>query len=151
MLRMSVISKSAMVATVLALALATFSATSVFAASSTTPHAKALSQDLTSTWKDELRSLRMEQFVYSHMGTLYRNWLKDNSSLTSADKGLANQDISKFVSYLNQAEAIVGKHSGFSASGVAIDNIQATKSANELSSYLHDLNMVLSHKIESLF
>lgn len=150
MLRTSVISKSAMVATVLALALATFSATSVFAAGTQTANAQAVSQNLTSQWKAELVDLRNAQLMSADISKWHNNWLTTNTKLEKSDMASADQFISRFNSYLSQAEAVAGTHTGLNNSGVATDNIQATKSLNSLSWYLHEAHMVYADQITRL-
>ena len=151
MLRMSVISKSAMVATVLALALATFSATSVFAAGVQTRNAKSVSQDLTSAWKAELVDLRNAQLTSANVGKWHNNWLTTSTDLKTTDMVSAAQFVNSYNAYLRQAEAIAQSHSGFNNSGVAINNIQAANTIKKLNIYLHDAHMVYNDKITNAF
>jgi hypothetical protein len=140
MLKMSVISKSAMLATILALAVATFSATSVFAASLSTSKQEN-TQNLTSIWKSETAKLYMERFEYNRQVSQERKWLKSTGP-TSADKLSADQFLDKFAFYLKQADVIASKHVGFDTFGKVINLAQATKTTRNLQIPLSNLNKI---------
>lgn len=150
MIKASVISKSAVIATILALTLASFSATSVFAAGTqTTPNAKALSQNLTSDWRSQMDTLHTDQFIMSRFGAWKTNWLTTTSDITSSDKTSVNQDVSMFSAELRKADALAASHPGFDRAGVAVDNVLAQKTVNKMQTYLHDLHMILVDKIKT--
>lgn len=154
MSKMTVRSKIAVFATILALILATISATSVFAASSratATPNERALAKDLASNWKFEVESLHIETIVDKRVGKWVLNWLDTKNNDTSSNRATADRYIDNFNLVLRQAEAVISKHAGFDSKGQVTNTVQATKSVNDLAMYLHELRVALMDKLVTLF
>jgi hypothetical protein len=143
MLKVSMFSKSSLIATIVALALASVSATSVFAASSksTTPHQQGVVQNLQSDWKSDKTSLHAQVLMVTKVQAWAKAWLKDNT--TTADKSKANDLVSRFNSTLRQTQSIVSKHAGFNSNGVVTDSTLASKSVTDLGNALHQLNAIM--------
>ncbi len=157
MFKTSMISKSTILATIVALALASVSATSVFAASTisagtkATPNATATGQNLTSDWKAEMQTLHEAEFTLGLISKWHLNWLKTGVNISATDKTLAEKYMSTYASDLSTANSLAASHVGFSNTGVAIDNVKAKQSVDTLSTQLHDLHAMLIAKILSLF
>jgi len=137
-------SRSTILAIVIAMALASLSATSVFAAGSTklTPHQKEVRQDLASDWQTALSSLRFEKAVMDGR-------VKNNTSAT--DQTQAADLVNRFNAVLAQAEAVAAQHAGFSVNGTVTDSILAAKSVKELNADLHLLRGAITHHVVDLF
>jgi hypothetical protein len=153
MSKMSVILKGTVIATVVALALAAFSMTSVFAASSTTTatSTQAVNQNLDKNWKAELSALQFDGTVLSRVDRLLEKFGSTRRTADVVERGkvepLAFKDFS-FV--LSKAEAVGSAHTGFDASGSVTDQAQALKSVQELGSLLDQLRGVLIYRLRNL-
>ena len=143
---MKVISRSTVFATIIALALASISATSVFAAGLARRNAD---QNLTAQWKHELTILNMEKFMDSKVVKWDTEWLESKQS--STDKAKESRYATSAVVALKQAENIAAKHPGFNAKGEVTDKAQATKTIQSIELDLHQLHMDLVDKLLNLF
>jgi hypothetical protein len=143
MLTSKIFSKSAIAVTIVTLALASVSATSVFAASSrmTTRNAQDRAQSLESNWKSDTDSLHIDKFLDARIDQWVARWLKDNT--TAADKIKANDLEKRFDTVFRQAEALASKHPGFERVATVIDPALAAKSVRELGADLHQLDIVM--------
>ncbi len=133
-----VISKSTFLATIVALAVASISASSVFAASPgrlTTAHQRQVDEALQSDWKAATLSLRMEKFQNTLLQKWAEMWLKDNPN--SLDRVKVENYLHKADLLIVQAEAAASKHTGFNESGTVLDSVVANKTLEQFTADLH--------------
>ena len=142
-----IVSKSTVLATIVALALASISATSVFAAG----QSQKLSTDriLQSEWKTELAVLKAAKFTDRSIGKWDTEWLE--AKRTSSQMHNENRYAALAAADLRQAEIIAGKHLGFAPNGKVINNVQANHTLQTLTMDLHSFHMEVLDKIRALF
>ena len=131
MLKIPARSKMFVFSTVLAAALATTSATSVFAASATTPN--LVNHNFAVIWGGQFRELQADRTIYNNFKS-HRETINGSSTL-SQDQQYLNQ----FAFALSQAEAIVLHGSPSSTSTVKVNNRyeRSLTAQQELAMYLH--------------
>ena len=131
MLKISARSKMFVFSTVLAVVLATASATSVFAASATAPN--LANHNLAIVWGNQFRELQADRTFYNDFKS-HREEI--NSSSSPAE---IQQYLNQFAFALGQAEAIVLHGSPSSTSTVKINNrFERSRTAQQdLATFLH--------------
>jgi hypothetical protein len=146
-----VVFRSTVFATIIAVALASISVSSVFAASpgQTTNRQHIADQNLSSQWKLELIALQMDKLMSNDMVKWFREWIATTPS--SADKAKENKFAISADSALLQAEAIAGKHAGFDAKGTVTDREQAAATLRSIEADIHNFHMDFVNKLENLF
>jgi hypothetical protein len=146
-----VVSRSTIFATIMALALASLSATSVFAAGlmHRTSEARRTDLDLASQWKTELADLKSVKFTDSSIGKWTTEWLETKRS--TADIHSKDRYVERAAIDLRLAEAIAAKHAGFNAKGDVIDRALATQTIQSLTRDINAFHMDLMDKIRALF
>lgn len=157
MFKNTVVSRVTIVATIVAMALASISATSVFAAGPTksspaSPEAVAaiLQKDL----KFETLVFKSESAIFNHIDRSL-----DNSSSTRKihDRDTAGQTRAErsrtFITVddiLNKAQALLKSHAGFDAANNVTDQAQAQKTVDQMRIYLNELRDGLLTRLENL-
>jgi hypothetical protein len=129
MLKIPVRSKNAVFSAVLAVALATISATSVFAATATTP----MNRDLATLWGSQFRDLQADR-------TIYNNIKSHPAEIKNASKPAeVQQYLDQYAFALKQAEAIVLHGSPSGSAIVKVNNRfeDSLTAQQELATYLH--------------
>ena len=153
MSKLSVLWRGTAIATVIALALASFSMTSALAAGSTTTatSAQVANRNLDENWKAELSALRFDGSVLSRVDRLLEKFGSARRTADVVERGkvepLAFKD---FSLALSKAEAVVSAHTGFDASGNVTDQAQALKSVQELGSLLDQVRGALIYRLRNL-
>ena len=131
MLKIPVRSKIAIFSTVLAVILATVSATSVFAASATAPN--LANHNLAAIWGSQFRELQADRAIYN-------NFKSHAAEIRNSSKPAeAQQYLAQYAFALSQAEAIVRQGSPSSTSAVKVNNRyeRSLTAQQELAMYLH--------------
>jgi hypothetical protein len=131
MLKIPVRSKIVVFSTVLAVVLATMSATSVFAASATAPN--LTNHNLAAIWGSQFRELQADRAIYNNFKS-HREEI--NSSSTPPE---IQQYLNQYAFALGQAEAIVLHGGPSSTSSIKVNNRyeKGRTAQQELAIYLH--------------
>ncbi len=146
-----IVSRSTVLATIVALALASISATSVFAASQPQRN-RAISsadQNLVSDWKAALTDLGAAKFTYTNFGKWDREWMESKPSSSSIHD--EQRFAGKAALDLRAAELLAEKHAGFSDTGKVINQSQANKTLSSLMTDLHNFRVEVKDKLQALF
>lgn len=148
---MKIFSRSTVLAAIVALALASISATSVFAAGQAKRNQAISSADhnLVSDWKAELAALRAARFTYADIAKWDREWMESKPTSSNIHDEL--RFASKAAVDLRQAEFLAGKHPGFSDTGKVINRPQANQTLSKLMLDLHNFRVEVKDKIQALF
>jgi hypothetical protein len=151
MFKNTVISKG----TIVALALAATSATSVFAAGptkSSPASAQAATAILQNDWKFDTSIFKFESAVFNRVdGLLDGNARRHPDVDTSGREG--KERTRAFVTVnmiLNKAQALITNHAGFDATNQVTDQTQAQKTVQQLTIYLNELRSGLMDRLENL-
>ncbi len=146
-----VVSKSTVLATIIALALASISATGVFAAGQMQRKQAVSSadQNLVSAWKAELADLGAAKFMFSAFAKWDREWME--SKRTSSNIHDEQRFSSKAALDLREAEMLAATHPGFSDTGKVINQSQANATLSKLMTDLHDFRVEVKDKLQALF
>jgi hypothetical protein len=142
-----IVSRSTVLAAIVALALASISATSVFAAGRS--HNPSMDHNLKSDWKTELAVLKTAQFTDKSIGKWDTEWLE--TKRTSNQMHQENRYAVLAAVDLRRAEIIAGKHLGFASNGKVINRAQANQTLQTLAQDLHRFHMEVTDKIRALF
>ena len=131
MLKIHVRSKLVVFSTVLAVVLATTSATSAFAASATASN--LTNHNLATIWGSQFRELQADRAIYSNFKS---KGGEINNSSTPAE---IQQYLNQYAFALSQAEAIVLHGSPSSNANLLVNNQYARRlsARQELATYLH--------------
>jgi hypothetical protein len=150
MSKMSLVSKGTVIATIIAMTLAAFSATSVFAAGSTTTatSTQAVNSGLVQSWKIENASIQFESAVLNRFDRSL-DGTAESGNLVNRDERSVPMAYKDFSLILNKAQAVVSAHAGFDASGAVTDQTQAAKSVQDLSIYLSQLREAYFYKLRN--
>jgi hypothetical protein len=150
MSKMSLVSKGTVIATVIAMALAAFSATSVFAAGSTTTAAstQTIVSGLEQSWKLDSSSIQIESAVLNRFDRALDS-TSENGNIVNRDERSVPMAYKDFSLILNKAQAVVSAHAGFDATGAVTDQTQAAKSVQDLSKYLSELRGFYFYQLRS--
>jgi hypothetical protein len=142
-----VLLKGSVIATVVALTLSAFSATSVFAAGSTTtaPSTQVITTNLESNWKAEASTLQAETLVLDQFDRMM-----DNQTGTYRDERFTSLAYRNFSVALTKANKIASTHAGFNAKGMVTNQVQAAKSVDQLNWYLSELRGVLGRRLNNI-
>lgn len=131
MLKIPVRSKITVFSTVLAVVLATTSATSVFAASATAPN--LTNHNFAAIWGSQFRELQADRSIYN-------NFKSHREEINSSSKPAEIQQyLAEYALALKQAEAILRHGSPSSTSIVKVNNRyeKSLTAQQELAMYLH--------------
>ncbi len=146
-----VVSRSTVLATIIALSLASISATSVFAAGQAHRESAIRSSDLglASQWKTEVAAFKAAELTDKSIGKWATEWKEIKRSPDDLRKegryaALAAAD-------LRQAELLVAKHAGFNAEGKVTNKVQANQAIQDLALALHRFHMDVADKLRTLF
>lgn len=151
MSKLSVLWRGTVIATVVALALASFSMTSAFAAGSTTTATSIQAVNLQKNWKAELSAMQFDGVVLSRVDRLLEKFGSTRRTADVVERGKVEPLAFKDFSFaLSKAEAIGSAHTGFDASGNVTDQPQALKSVQELGSLLNQMRGVLIYRLRNL-
>ncbi len=144
---MKVIPRSIAFAAVIALAL--FSATSVFAEGLAqgdhVSRSTSTDKDLQSQWKSETAALKTAEFVNNRLDKLAGNWLDQKRTFWRVHREIHFTSMAN--SLLQQAEITVTNHPGFDAKGQVTDRVLATQSLHTLMSDLHRLQLLFRNRL----
>lgn len=130
MFRTLLISKSAMAATALALALAVFSTTSVFAAPANVSSTRI---DSAQVWGVQFREMQTDRTIFNKLK------LRPGEIKNSSKPAQIQQYLDQYAFALKQAEAIILQGSPSSVSNVKVNNHyeRSLTAQQELAMYLH--------------
>jgi len=131
MLKIPARSKMFVFSTVLAVVLATASATSVFAASATAPN--LANHNLAAIWGSQFRELQADRAIYD-------NFKSHAAEIRNSSKPAETQQyLAQYAFALSQAEAIVRQGSPSSTSAVKVNNrFEKSRTAQQdLATFLH--------------
>lgn len=152
MSKISLVRKVTMIATTLALALAAFSATNVFAAGTTTTATptQATTLNLEKSWKAESSAVQVKSEILNRFDRkLDDKVIRGGLIVRRDEQGKSDAQLGEILysMWLGKAEAVVSAHAGFDASGMVTDQAMATKSVQDLAKDLAtlretNLNMV---------
>ncbi|MGE5375958.1 MAG: hypothetical protein ACM3XO_12950 [Bacteroidota bacterium] len=147
-----VVYRSTVLATIIALSMATISATSAFAAGQSHRENSIRSTDLglVSQWKAEVAAYKADRFILeSSIGKWATEWRETKRS--SIDMHKENRYAAQIAADIFQAEQLVAKHPGFNDQGKVTDRAIANQSIQNLALDLHRFHMELTDKIRALF
>lgn|SRR5574341_129315 len=151
MSKLSILWRGTVIATVVALALASFSMTSAFAAGSTTTATSIQVVNLEKNWKAELSAMQFDGVALSRIDRLLDKFSSVRKATDVVERSKGETPAFKSFSFaLSKAEAIGSAHTGFDASGNVTDQPQALKSVQELGSLLNQLRGVLIYRLRNL-
>ncbi len=146
-----VVSRSTVFATIVALALASISATSVFAAglAHRDSQIRSTDQNLVSDWKSELAALQAAKIMDNSIGKRSSEWMETKRS--TSDIQQKDRFAAKAAIDLRAAEILAGTHPGFSTTGKVTDRALANKTIQDLMLDLHNFHMDMTDKLGLLF
>jgi hypothetical protein len=146
-----IVYRSTVFATIIALSMATISATSAFAAGQSHRENSIRSTDLglVSQWKAEVAAYKADRFMESSIGKWATEWRETKRSSTDMHK--ENRYAAQAAADIFQAEQLVAKHPGFNDQGKVTDRVIANQSIQNLALDLHRFHMELTDKIRALF
>lgn len=159
MFKSIVLKKGTVIAVLSALALATLSATSVFAAGPTNTPTAATStqtstQSLEASWKFELARFQFDSAISARVDRLLDRISARGGKVEIRqernEKGEKSTTLTDANSLLAKAQAIINSHAGFDATGKVTDQTQATKSMDQLGALLSQFHVDLLYKLRSL-
>ena len=144
------ISRSTFIAAIIALALALFSSTGVFAAgpAQVNRDTSPTDQGLAAQWKTELVTLKTAQFLDSNIGKWTTQWLDQKRTFWRMRREARLANTANIA--LQQAEMLATSHPGFDAKGEVVDRIQAAQSVTNLRIDLHNFNLEMRNRLITL-
>ena len=155
MFKNSVVSKGTMVATIVALALAAVSATSVFAAGPTKPSqtgAQAATALLQNDWKFDASLFKLESAAFNHVDSVLDGSARQRVDVEASARS-GKERTRAFITVnmiLNKAQALIKTHAGFDATNQVTDQTQAQKTVEQMNVYLNELRDGLLVRLETL-
>ena len=144
------ISRSTFIAAIIAFALASFSATGVFAAdlAHVNRDIGTTGQSLAAQWKAELVALKTAQYLDNNIGKWATKWLEHKRTFWRIHREARFANTAN--SALQQAEVLVTNHPGFDAKGEVIDKVLAAQSIKNLMIDLHKFNLEMRNRLISM-
>ena len=145
-----VVYKGTVLAAIIALSLASISATSVFAAGQVRGDNMIRSNvDLASQWSTEVADFRAATFIDHSIAKWATEWKESKRTTDELHKDVRFTDQANID--LRQAETLVQKHPGFNDAGQVTNRVQANQTLQTLILDLHRFHMEVGDKLRALF
>ena len=146
MLKLTVLSKGIVLASIITLTLALFSTTGALAATSKPPppSIETLNQALETQWVTALSSLHVERVIYKQFRILMEMPGVDKKSPAFRE---ADNAARSFNVVLREARKIADRHSGFDSYGKVTDRFKAANSVRRLNKLLQKLRGSLTDNL----